>query len=132
MRTSSSHAEQIINVIIPRFLQLLPKLAREGRKGYALPDGTTFKNKEHVFGALCPGLGRSSFFGYQALWTNKESEPTRKFLGGKLDVKGALKELSALGLMKNTRKRKGARVGGVIILCGAQPGTHLAPTWHPI
>jgi hypothetical protein len=111
MRTSSSHAEQIINVM-PRFLQLLPKLAWKGSKGYALPDGTTFKKKEHVFGALCPGLGRSSFFDYQALWTNKESEPTRKFLRGKLDVKGALKELSALGLMKNTRKRKGAGDGG--------------------
>ena len=112
MRTSSSHAEQIINVVMPRFLQLLPKLARKGSNGYALPDGTTFKKKEHVFGALCPGLGRSSFFDYQALWTNKESKPTRKFLRGKLDVKGALKELSDLGLMKNTRKRKGAGDGG--------------------
>jgi hypothetical protein len=112
MRTSSSHAEQIIYVVMPRFLQLLPKLARKGSKGYALPDGTTFKKKEDVFGALCPGLGSSSFFNYQALWTNKESEPTRKFLRGELRVKDALTELSALGLMKNTRKRKGAGDGG--------------------
>lgn len=112
MRTSSSHAEQIINVVMPRFLQLLPKLARKGSKGYALPDGTPFKKKEDVFGALCPGLGSSSFFNYQALWTNKESEPTRKYLRGELRVKDALTELSALGLMKNTRKRKGAGDGG--------------------
>jgi len=63
-RTSSSHAQQIIHNIIPRFFRLAPKLKGQEGKGFALPDGRSFTSEAALFQAICPSLGRSSFFYY--------------------------------------------------------------------
>ena len=106
------HAKRIIHDILPRFFGIASKL--KGEEGFVLPDGKSFPSEAGLFRELCPslGLGRSSFFDYKNLWTNKESKPTRKYLIGELSKKAAIKELSDLGLVKNTGKRKGAGDGG--------------------
>lgn len=111
-RAGSSHAKKIIHDIMPRFFGLASKLKGKNDKDFALPDGQSFTTEAALFQAICPSLGRSSFFDYKKLWANKDSEPTRKYLCGKLSKKEAVKELSDLGLVKNTGKRKGAGGGG--------------------